>query len=119
MGIAARAPPAPARRGICWKAAGSIVVITDVVMPKMSGIELITKIKDRFGSDVAVIVVTAVNDRDSAMHALEKGAYQYMNKPFKHNELLVAVAAAPTTSPDRVGSEPERAPPSGLAPQAV
>ena len=94
MGIAARAPPAPARRGICWKAAGSIVVITDVVMPKMSGIELITKIKDRFGSDVAVIVVTAVNDRDSAMHALEKGAYQYMNKPFKHNELLVAVAAA-------------------------
>jgi putative two-component system response regulator len=63
------------------------------MMPGMSGIDLLTFIKDLF-PEVAVILVTGVDDRKTAIMTLELGAYGYVIKPFDRNEILINVANA-------------------------
>ncbi len=69
------------------------LVVSDIMMPGMSGIDLLTFIKDLF-PEVAVILVTAVDDRKTAIMTLELGAYGYVIKPFDRNEILINVANA-------------------------
>jgi putative two-component system response regulator len=69
------------------------LVLCDMMMPGMSGIDLLTVIKPVFPK-VAVVMVTAVDDRKTAVTALELGAYGYIIKPFSRNEILINVAAA-------------------------
>ncbi len=69
------------------------LVISDIMMPGMSGVDLLTVITQLF-SDVAVIMVTAVDDRPTAILTLELGAYGYVIKPFDRNEILINVAGA-------------------------
>lgn len=69
------------------------LVVSDIMMPGMSGVDLLTVIKPLF-PDVAVIMVTAVDDRNTAILTLELGAYGYIIKPFDRNEILINVANA-------------------------
>ena len=69
------------------------LVVSDIMMPGMSGIDLLTFIKDSF-PEVAVILVTGVDDRKTAIMTLELGAYGYVIKPFDRNEILINVANA-------------------------
>jgi putative two-component system response regulator len=69
------------------------LVVSDIMMPGMSGIDLLTFIKDLF-PEVAVILVTGVDDRKTAIMTLELGAYGYVIKPFDRNEILINVANA-------------------------
>jgi len=69
------------------------LVVSDIMMPGMSGVELLTRIKSSF-PDVAVIMVTALDDRRTAIQTLEIGAYGYIIKPFKRNEILINVSNA-------------------------
>src|SRR5208337_3253046 len=69
------------------------LVVSDIMMPGMSEIDLLTCVKDLF-QDVAVILVTAVDDRKTAILTLELGAYGYVIKPFDRNEILINVANA-------------------------
>lgn len=69
------------------------LVVSDIMMPGMSGMDLLTIIKTLF-PNVAVIMVTAVDDRKTAITALELGAYGYVIKPFDRNEILINVANA-------------------------
>ncbi len=69
------------------------LVVSDIMMPGMSGIDLLGFIKDLF-PEVAVILVTAVDDRKTAIMTLELGAYGYVIKPFDRNEILINVANA-------------------------
>ena len=69
------------------------VVVTDIRMPEMSGIELLEAIRSSF-PDIAVIMATAEDDRKIAIHTLELGAYGYVIKPFNRNEILINVANA-------------------------
>ena len=69
------------------------LVVTDIMMPGMSGIELLIEIKKSF-PDVAVIMVTGLDDRNMAIHTLELGAYGYIIKPFNRNEILINVVSA-------------------------
>jgi putative two-component system response regulator len=62
-------------------------------MPRMSGIELLGKIRDRY-PEVAVVMVTGLDDRSTATAALTKGAYDYIIKPFEENELVIRVTGA-------------------------
>lgn len=64
------------------------VVITDIKMPQMDGIELLGKIKE-VRPDTYVIVMTAYSSVDSAVEAMKKGAYDYIAKPFKLDEMLL------------------------------
>ncbi len=69
------------------------LVVTDIMMPSMSGIELLMLIKKSFPA-TAVLMVTGVDDRNTAVAALERGAYGYVLKPFGRSEILINVAAA-------------------------
>lgn len=69
------------------------LALLDVMMPGMSGIDLMTIMKPLF-SDVAVIFVTAVDDRDTAKLAADLGAYAYIIKPFERSEIMFAVSGA-------------------------
>lgn len=69
------------------------LVITDIMMPGMSGIELLRVIRELY-PDVAVIMATAVSERDTAVTAVELGAYGYLIKPFNRNDMTINVANA-------------------------
>ena len=68
------------------------LVLMDIIMPGMSGMDLLTIIKTLY-PDVVVIMVTGVDDRDTGVLAveLERG---YIVKPFERNEILLNVASA-------------------------
>ncbi len=62
------------------------LVISDIMMPEMSGIELLTEVRKR-RDDLHFIVMTAFASVDSAVEALKKGADDYITKPFKIDEI--------------------------------
>ncbi len=66
------------------------LMITDINMPGMGGIDLLREAREQF-RDMAVIVVSAVDDRKVAVKALELGAFSYMIKPVSRNELVINV----------------------------
>jgi len=69
------------------------LVIADLRMPGKDGIELIREIKrERVSSQV--IIITAFGEPASKTEALEAGAYSYLNKPIKRDEILNCAAEA-------------------------
>jgi two-component system response regulator AtoC len=75
------------------KVGGIDLVITDMKMPQMSGLDLLRAIKSS-EPGLPVIVITAHGTVDSAVAALKDGAYDYITKPFDKDELRVAVRKA-------------------------
>jgi putative two-component system response regulator len=69
------------------------LVVSDIMMPGLSGLDLLKIIRKRFPK-VAVLMVTAVDDRKTGILTLELGAYGYIIKPFERNEILINVASA-------------------------
>ncbi|MFQ5887586.1 MAG: response regulator, partial [Candidatus Hydrothermarchaeales archaeon] len=69
------------------------LVITDLMMPGMDGMELLTEIKKR-NKDLPVVMVTAFATIDSAVEAMRKGASDYIAKPFKINEVEMVAKRA-------------------------
>ncbi|PPD30102.1 MAG: nitrogen regulation protein NR(I) [Hyphomicrobium sp.] len=69
------------------------VVITDVVMPDENAFDLIPRIK-KLRPELPIIVMSAQNTLMTALQAAEKGAYEYLPKPFDLNELLAVVGRA-------------------------
>jgi len=65
------------------------LVITDIVMPEMTGIELLEKIKSRYPS-TQVIIITSHASLSTAVEALRCGAYDYLFKPFEDLDLILA-----------------------------
>lgn len=68
-------------------------VLADVRMPGMSGIELCATLKER-GSHATVIVMSAYGTVDLAIEAMKAGAYDYVSKPFKQDEVLLVLRKA-------------------------
>lgn len=69
------------------------LILSDVNMPGESGIEFAQEVAKDY-PDVAVVMVTGLDDRRYAEAALEHGAYGYVLKPFKPNELVINVVNA-------------------------
>ncbi|HUH04434.1 MAG TPA: sigma-54 dependent transcriptional regulator [Kofleriaceae bacterium] len=70
------------------------VVVTDLNMPGgMGGLDLLGAIKDQ-GLDAEVIVVTAFATPQTAIAAMKRGAYDYLTKPFKVDEITTVIARA-------------------------
>jgi nitrogen regulation protein NR(I) len=69
------------------------VVVTDLVMPKMGGMDLLNRVSVEF-PDIPVIVITAHGSVDSAVQALKAGAFDYITKPFEQDELKKVIAKA-------------------------
>jgi DNA-binding NtrC family response regulator len=66
------------------------LLITDVKMPALSGIELLDKVKE-LQPDIEVMIITGFGSVGSAVDAMKKGAYDYITKPFNLDELLIKV----------------------------
>ena len=69
------------------------IVISDIVMPNMNGIELLEKIK-MFNQFIEVIMFTAEGSVQSAVEAVRKGAYTYFEKPVDIDDLVFSVQRA-------------------------
>jgi len=69
------------------------LVIADLKMPEMGGLELLTMVKGSH-AEIPVIVMTAFGDWSSFAEAFEKGCSSYLRKPFKMAELKSAVRKA-------------------------
>jgi DNA-binding NtrC family response regulator len=69
------------------------LVISDVKMPQISGIELLKKIKG-IKEDVPVILITAYGDIKNAVEAMKEGAYHYILKPYEFEEIEIIVERA-------------------------
>lgn len=66
------------------------LVITDLKMPKLSGIDLIRHIRENY-KNIAVMMITGYATVESAVEAIKSGAEEYVSKPFTDAELLAAV----------------------------
>ena len=72
---------------------GPDVVLTDVRMPKMGGLDLLATLKAK-GNEATVIVMSAYGNMDLAIEAIKGGAYDYVQKPFKPDEIVLALRKA-------------------------
>ncbi|MCC6644196.1 MAG: sigma-54-dependent Fis family transcriptional regulator [Polyangiaceae bacterium] len=69
------------------------VILTDVRMPRLSGLDLLGALKAK-GSQATVIVMSAFGSVDLALEAMKAGAYDYVPKPFKNDEIILALKKA-------------------------
>jgi len=69
------------------------LVLTDVRMPEMSGLEVLARVK-AMQPDLPVIVLTAHGTIDAAVEAMKAGAFDYLTKPFTREQLLASVRKA-------------------------
>ncbi|OJH35614.1 sigma-54-dependent transcriptional regulator [Cystobacter ferrugineus] len=72
---------------------GADIVVTDLVMPKAGGMEVLRAV-NAANPDVPVIIITAHGTVDSAVEAIKAGAFDYVTKPFDQSELSAAIAKA-------------------------
>jgi two-component system, NtrC family, response regulator PilR len=69
------------------------LVITDIMMPKMKGTELLKMVKE-VHPETVVIMITAYASTESAVEAMKEGAYDYITKPFNVEEIKVIIGKA-------------------------
>ena len=69
------------------------LVITDMRMPGMDGLELLKAVKS-YNKDLPVIMITAFGEVEKAVVAMKAGAYNYLVKPFNNEELLLNIRKA-------------------------
>ncbi len=75
---------------------GIDVVVSDLVMPKVGGFEVLRHVLEK-SPDVPVILITAHGTVDSAVSAIKTGAFDYVTKPFEQSELRQVIAKAVRT----------------------
>ncbi len=64
------------------------LVLTDLTMPGMSGMDLLSEIREKW-PEMSVILITAFGTVESAVEAMHKGAFHYITKPFKLDEVRI------------------------------
>jgi DNA-binding NtrC family response regulator len=69
------------------------LVISDIRMPEMDGLTLLQEVK-RVAPETSVLMMTAFGSIDTAVQAIKAGAYDYLTKPFKMDEVIVVVQRA-------------------------
>lgn len=69
------------------------IVITDLMMPGMDGLTLLKRIKD-LDREILVIIITGYATIETAVKAIEIGAYDYIAKPFRLDELMIVIKNA-------------------------
>lgn len=68
------------------------LIISDIMMPKMDGIELCKELNiDNLTKHIPIVLLTAKNSTNAKIEGLKTGAVEYINKPFNTNELLLKV----------------------------
>ena len=83
------------------------VVVTDLKMPRLDGIELLKRIKQGPAADMAVIMMTAYGSIPVAVEAMRLGAFDFVTKPFRNEDIFPLLARIErTTAPAVEGVSP-------------
>lgn len=69
------------------------IIILDVVMPVMNGIEVCDKLKNNYQISTPILMLTALGTTEDIVTGLESGADDYLSKPFKFKELVARIQA--------------------------
>lgn len=83
------------------------VIVTDVRMPEMSGLELVRKLKD-LSVPLPIIVITGHGDVPLAVEAMRAGVVDFIEKPFEDDTLLSSIRSALNSRPDANPQNAER-----------
>ena len=67
------------------------LLLTDLHMPLISGLELITHVRNEMKSNMPIVMLTRVGLEDTVFHAFELGADDYITKPFSPEELSLCI----------------------------
>jgi len=67
------------------------LIITDIMMPFVSGLEVISHVRIKLDSDIPIIVFSAAGQEEMVLKAFNLGANDFMGKPFSPNELMIRV----------------------------
>ncbi len=67
------------------------LLLTDLHMPLISGLELITHVRNEMKSNMPIVMLTRVGLEDTVLHAFELGADDYITKPFSPEELSLRI----------------------------
>jgi two-component system nitrogen regulation response regulator GlnG len=84
------------------------VIISDIRMPGTSGLELLSSIHERHPG-LPVIITTAHSDLESAVASYERGAFEYLPKPFDLDEVIAITERALAQAREKRGEAPEQA----------
>jgi len=69
------------------------LLIADLKMPGLNGIELLESVK-RFDEDIPTIIITAYGTVEAAVETMQKGAFDFMTKPFRKEQILFTIERA-------------------------
>lgn len=67
------------------------LIITDIMMPFASGLEIIGKVKQNDAENIPVIILSAMGQENTVLEAFNLGADDYVTKPFSPNELVIRI----------------------------
>jgi DNA-binding NtrC family response regulator len=70
------------------------LVLADIKMPGISGIEVLEQVKADRGEDITVVMMTAYGHIEMAVEAMKRGAYDFITKPFDHDALVMRLEKA-------------------------
>ncbi|MEM1973824.1 MAG: response regulator [Thermoplasmata archaeon] len=69
------------------------LVITDLKMPGLDGLQLLEEVKKK-DEDIPVVIITAYGTIDAATEAIQKGGFDFITKPFKKEQILFTIEKA-------------------------
>ena len=67
------------------------LIVADITMPYVTGLQLINYIRTELNSNVPIIVISALDDDKTVLEAFRLGATDFIAKPFKPNELILRI----------------------------
>jgi len=67
------------------------LIVADIMMPHVTGLELITFVRKKMKSDIPIIIISAMGQDDVVLKAFELGATDFISKPFKPSELVLRI----------------------------
>jgi two-component system response regulator VicR len=67
------------------------IIISDIMMPFVTGLDLVNRVKIEMGLNIPIIILSAVGLEKTVLEAFELGADDFITKPFSPNELMVRI----------------------------
>ncbi len=67
------------------------IIVTDIMMPHLSGIQLLETMREEMNSEVPIIIISALEREETILETFRKGANDFIAKPFKPNELILRI----------------------------
>jgi DNA-binding response OmpR family regulator len=68
------------------------IIVSDIMMPYFSGIELINHVRKELSSQTPIIIISSAGNEENVLSAFELGANDFISKPVSPSELLVRIA---------------------------